>query len=57
MFDDTLLIVGSEFGRTPMIQNSGLEKVRQRARSQRSRLLHAAGRRRREGRHHLWRDG
>ena len=27
MFDDTLLIVGSEFGRTPMIQNSGLEKV------------------------------
>lgn len=27
MFDDTLLIIGSEFGRTPMIQNSGLEKV------------------------------
>ncbi len=27
MFEDTLLIVGSEFGRTPMIQNSGLEKV------------------------------
>ncbi len=27
MFQDTLLIVGSEFGRTPMIQNSGLEKV------------------------------
>jgi hypothetical protein len=27
MFNDTLLIVGSEFGRTPMIQNSGLERV------------------------------
>jgi len=27
LFQDTLLIVGSEFGRTPMIQNSGLEKV------------------------------
>ena len=27
LFDDTLVIVGSEFGRTPMIQNSGLEKV------------------------------
>ncbi len=27
MFDDTLLIIGSEFGRTPMIQNSGLERV------------------------------
>ena len=27
LFEDTLLIIGSEFGRTPMIQNSGLEKV------------------------------
>ena len=27
LFDETLVIVGSEFGRTPMIQNSGLEKV------------------------------
>jgi hypothetical protein len=27
LFDETLLIIGSEFGRTPMIQNSGLEKV------------------------------
>jgi uncharacterized protein (DUF1501 family) len=27
LFQDTLLIVGSEFGRTPMIQNSGLERV------------------------------
>src|SRR5262249_128082 len=27
LFKDTLLIIGSEFGRTPMIQNSGLEKV------------------------------
>jgi hypothetical protein len=27
MLKDTLVIVGSEFGRTPMIQNSGLEKV------------------------------
>ena len=27
LFDETLIIVGSEFGRTPMIQNSGTEKV------------------------------
>jgi len=27
MFDSTLVVVGSEFGRTPMIQNSGLEKI------------------------------
>jgi hypothetical protein len=27
MFNETLLIIGSEFGRTPMIQNSGLEKI------------------------------
>ena len=27
MLDETLVIVGSEFGRTPMIQNSGTEKV------------------------------
>jgi len=27
LFKDTLVIIGSEFGRTPMIQNSGLEKV------------------------------
>lgn len=27
LFDDTIVIVGSEFGRTPMIQNSGTEKV------------------------------
>ncbi len=27
LFEDTLVIIGSEFGRTPMIQNSGLEKV------------------------------
>ena len=27
LFDDTLLVIGSEFGRTPMIQNSGLEKI------------------------------
>jgi hypothetical protein len=27
LFDSTILLVGSEFGRTPMIQNSGLEKV------------------------------
>jgi len=27
MFKDTLVIVASEFGRTPMIQNSGLERV------------------------------
>jgi uncharacterized protein (DUF1501 family) len=27
LFKDTLLVVGSEFGRTPMIQNSGLERV------------------------------
>ena len=27
LFDETLVIVGTEFGRTPMIQNSGTEKV------------------------------
>src|SRR5207249_2196896 len=27
LFNDTLVVVGSEFGRTPMIQNSGLEKI------------------------------
>ncbi len=27
LFEETLVIVGSEFGRTPMIQNSGLVKV------------------------------
>ena len=27
LFKDTLVIIGSEFGRTPMIQNSGLEKI------------------------------
>ncbi|PYV37979.1 MAG: DUF1501 domain-containing protein [Acidobacteria bacterium] len=27
LFDQTIVLVGSEFGRTPMIQNSGLEKV------------------------------
>jgi len=27
LFQETLVIVGSEFGRTPMIQNSGLEKL------------------------------
>ncbi|MBM3724411.1 MAG: DUF1501 domain-containing protein [Acidobacteria bacterium] len=27
LWEDTVLLIGSEFGRTPMIQNSGLEKV------------------------------
>ncbi len=27
LFDDTLVVIGSEFGRTPMVQNSGLEKI------------------------------
>jgi len=27
LFDETLLIIGTEFGRTPMIQNSGLETI------------------------------
>ena len=27
LFDETLVVVSSEFGRTPMIQNSGLEKI------------------------------
>ena len=27
LFDSTILLIGSEFGRTPMIQNSALEKV------------------------------
>jgi hypothetical protein len=27
LFEETLIVIGSEFGRTPMIQNSGLEKL------------------------------
>jgi hypothetical protein len=27
LFEETVIIIGSEFGRTPMIQNSGLEKL------------------------------
>jgi len=27
LFEETLILIGSEFGRTPMIQNSGLEKL------------------------------
>jgi uncharacterized protein (DUF1501 family) len=27
LFEETLLVIGTEFGRTPMIQNSGLEKI------------------------------
>lgn len=27
LFEETLLVIGGEFGRTPMIQNSGLEKL------------------------------
>ncbi|MGH7209720.1 MAG: DUF1501 domain-containing protein, partial [Nitrospiraceae bacterium] len=27
LFDETLVLIASEFGRTPMIQNSGLEKL------------------------------
>ena len=27
LFGETLVVIGSEFGRTPMIQNSGLEKI------------------------------
>ena len=27
LLDETLVIIGSEFGRTPMIQNSGLERI------------------------------
>ena len=27
LFDETIILIGSEFGRTPMIQNSGLEKL------------------------------
>jgi len=27
LFDETLIVIGGEFGRTPMIQNSGLEKL------------------------------
>jgi Protein of unknown function (DUF1501) len=27
LFNETLILIGSEFGRTPMIQNSGLEKL------------------------------
>src|SRR5207245_9322880 len=27
LFDETLVIIGSEFGRTPMMQNRGLERI------------------------------
>ena len=27
LFDETIVVIGSEFGRTPIIQNSGLEKL------------------------------
>ena len=27
LYDETLVVIGSEFGQTPMIQNSGLEKI------------------------------
>ncbi len=45
LLDSTLVIWGGEFGRTPMSEGS------ERPRPQPARLLHVAGRRRREGRH------
>ena len=53
MLDDTLVIWGGEFGRTPTVElpDAGRERGQdQRPRPQPLRLHHVAGRRRREGR-------
>ena len=51
LFKDTLVICGSEFGRTPVMEMGG--GAAERPRSQPVRVHDVAGRRRRQGRHHL----
>ncbi len=53
LFKDTLVVCGSEFGRTPVVEVGGKAGGAERPRSQPVRLLDVAGRRRREGRHDL----
>ena len=54
LFNDTLVVCGSEFGRTPVVEvGGGAGGVAERPRSQPVRLQHVAGRRRHQGRHHL----
>ena len=54
LFDSTLVVCGSEFGRTPVVEvGGGRRRHRERPRSQPVRVQRLAGRRRREGRHHL----
>ena len=56
LLKDTLVIIGGEFGRTPVVEVSGLSESSERPRSQQSRLLDDPGRRRRERRNCLRRD-
>ena len=56
LWKDTLVVCGSEFGRTPVREVGGGQRLRQaRPRPQSVRVHHVAGRRRGQGRHHLWR--
>ena len=51
LLDDTLVVCGGEFGRTPVRRSGRQGRRAERPRSQPVRLHHVAGRRRREGRH------
>ena len=52
LFKDTLVVCGSEFGRTPVVEvGGGAGSDAERPRSQPVRLHDVAGRRRRQGRH------
>ena len=53
LLNETLVIIGGEFGRTPVVEVSGLVKVSERPRPQQPRLFDGARGRRREGRHGL----
>ena len=57
LFKDTLVVCGSEFGRTPVMEvGGGAGHVAERPRSQSVRLHDVAGRRRRQRRHGVRRD-
>ena len=56
MLDDTLIIWGGEFGRTPTVELNDTGKEKKGRDHNSLRLLDVAGRRRRERRHGLWRD-
>ena len=53
LFKDTLVVCGSEFGRTPVMEVGGGAGSAERPRPQPVRLHDVAGRRRRQGRHGL----